>query len=267
MGILNVTPDSFSDGGEFTSFQSAVLHAQKMIQDGVDIIDVGGQSTRPGYIELPASAEKLRVVPVVEAIRRMSDIPISVDTYFPEVADAALEAGANIINDVRGLDTPGMAEVIAKHKAKVIIMHSRPRDCSKSLEAELQQFYKEKVVECERLGIGSEDICFDPGVGWKGVEEDLQIIHDPNRYRLEGFPMMVGISRKRVMGYLLDEPDPKLRDLGSIAASTILLRHGVDIVRVHNTKGMVDALNMIKVFDDYKPLSGKWETLKDKLHK
>ncbi|RSU01026.1 dihydropteroate synthase [Vagococcus penaei] len=243
MGIVNVTPDSFSDGGDFSQTDRAVNHALTLIEEGADIIDLGGQSTRPGYTEISAEEELSRVLPVVKALRKVSQIPISVDTYFPSVAEAVIQAGASIINDIKGFDTPGMGEVIAHYQTPIILMHSRQRRSDVDVITDLQEFYQEKVQLCQSLGVPSELICFDPGIGFhKTLEENQVILANPKLCRFEEYPLLYGVSRKRTIAHIIDESRPKERDYGSVTASLYAMSQGVDIVRVHQVKGMRDAL-------------------------
>ncbi|RGI28743.1 dihydropteroate synthase [Melissococcus sp. OM08-11BH] len=245
MGILNVTPDSFSDGGDYTDAEIAVEHAKEMIAEGVDIIDIGGQSTRPGYMEIGFDEEMKRVIPVIQAIRTFSDVPISIDTYFPEVAKAAIEAGANIVNDIKGMDMDGMAEVVVSYNVPVIIMHSRPRQEGVSIFDDLAQFYQEKMEQCQSYNIPKENICFDPGIGFhKSMEDNELILSYPEKCRYEDYPLLYGVSRKRTIAHLINEDKPKERDFGTVAASLFSLEKGVEVVRVHNVKGMSDALTV-----------------------
>lgn len=250
MGILNVTPDSFSDGGYFNELDKALAHCEEMLEDGVDIIDIGGQSTRPNYQEISAEEEKERILPIVEAIRKRTDKPISIDTYFPEVADAALAKGASIINDIKGLDTKGMIEIAQKYPdGGLVIMHSRKRRNELSVAVDIQQFYQEKIDLCQKVGIDSTRICFDPGIGFgKSQEENIEILKYPEAFRYKEYPLLYGVSRKRTIAALTNEKDPLERDFGSISASLFAANKGVEIVRVHNVKGMRDALTV-------------WETL------
>lgn len=247
MGILNATPDSFSDGGLYNKKETALEHAQEMIANGVDIIDIGGQSTRPNYQEVPSEIELERVVPLIEAIRKKTDLPISIDTYFPEVAAAAVTAGATIINDVRGLDTPGMIETAASFSdIGLIIMHSRPRR-PVSLQEDIQDFYKEKFILCQTHGITENRLCFDPGLGFdKTPEENQLILQAPDAFRFRNFPLLYGISRKRTIGALTGEKNPADRDFGSVAASLFAADQGVEIVRVHNVRGMKQTFDVWK---------------------
>lgn len=253
MGILNVTPDSFSDGGQFNELAKAMAHCEEMLAANVDIIDIGGQSTRPNYQEISAKEEKERILPIIRAVRKKTDKPISIDTYFPEVAEAALAAGANIINDIKGLDTNGMIEIAQKYPdCGVIIMHSRPRRTELSVADDIQQFYQEKIELCQKAGIDSMRICFDPGIGFgKSQEENIEILKHPEAFRYQDYPLLYGVSRKRTIAALTNEADPTARDFGSIAASLFALNKGIEIVRVHHVKGMRDTLNV-------------WQTLSSK---
>ena len=252
MGIVNTTPDSFSDGGSYTTVDVAYQHALHLLEAGADILDIGGQSTRPGYEEVSPQVEADRVLPLIKKIRETSLAPISVDTYYPEVAEAAIQAGATMINDIKGLDTPGMAEVLAQYpEVQVVIMHSRKRQ-SLSLKEELHQFYTEKIEQCQKYGLSLEKICFDPGIGFhKTVAENLQLLKDPNAFRYQDYPLLYGVSRKRTIGALTNEPDPANRDFGSAAASLYAAQQGVEILRVHNVQGLK------QTFDVWRALSEK----------
>ncbi len=246
MGIVNVTPDSFSDGGQFFDAQKAIAHGLQLISEGADILDIGGQSTRPGYVEVSFEEEIRRIDPVIKGLREKSDIPISIDTYFPEVAEHALSIGASIINDVKGLDLSGMIEVAVKYpECEVVIMHSRPRKKELSIEEDLQAFYEEKYQACQKAGISSHRIFFDPGIGFgKAVEENIEILKYPQKFRYKDFPLLYGVSRKRTINHLIHEENPLERDFGSVAATLYPATLGVEIVRVHQVKGMKDALNV-----------------------
>jgi dihydropteroate synthase len=252
MGILNVTPDSFSDGGHYQQLDAALYQCDDMLKNGVDIIDIGGQSTRPGYQEVTPAEEKARILPVIQAIKKRTTIPLSVDTYFPEVAQAALDLGVEIINDIKGLDTEGMLKVALQYPASgLIIMHSRPRRKAVTVEEDIQQFYQEKISVCEQVGIARERLCFDPGIGFgKTLAENIEILKTPEHFRYQDIPLLYGVSRKRTIGSLTDEADPLARDFGSVTASLYAADRGVEIVRVHNVKGMKDALKV-------------WQALKD----
>lgn len=246
MGIVNVTPDSFSDGGKFFESDQAIQHAFQLIEEGADILDIGGQSTRPGYIEISPEEEIRRIGPVIKAIREKSDIPISVDTYFPEVADYALNNGATILNDVRGLDLEGMMAVAKKYpEADLVIMHSRERRTELTVEEDIQQFYTEKYEACLKEGIDPTRIFFDPGIGFgKTLEENIDILKYPEKYRFKDFPLLYGVSRKRTIAHLVDEDRPLERDYASVTATLYSAVKGVEVIRVHQVKGMKDALKV-----------------------
>lgn len=245
MGIVNVTPDSFSDGGDFLQVEQAIAHGERLLAEGADLLDIGGQSTRPGYQEVSPEEEMARIIPVITGLRKKSQVAISVDTYYPEVAKAALNAGATIINDIKGLDQSGMVEVVADYQAPVIIMHSRPRRNEFSLVEDLQNFYQEKITLCQKWGIPKEKICFDPGLGFeKDVEENIEILKNPAAFRYQDYPLLYGVSRKRTIAALTKESNPKERDFGSVAASLFAMNQGVELVRVHHVKGMKDSLRV-----------------------
>jgi dihydropteroate synthase len=246
MGILNVTPDSFSDGGKYNTLEAAIHHAWQMILAGVDIIDIGGQSTRPGYTEVSAYEELKRALPVIKAIREMTpDIPISIDTYFFEVAKEAVTAGANIINDIHGFSDVRMFEILQEFpQTYAVIMHDHRRKTS-PLEEELREFYKLKIAQCLKREISLSRICFDPGVGWKNKKETMNILRHPDKYGYPSIPLLIGVSRKRIIGSLTKEEETKNRDLGTIITSLHLANTGhVDILRVHDVKGMKQALDV-----------------------
>ncbi|MDR0690675.1 MAG: dihydropteroate synthase [Streptococcaceae bacterium] len=251
MGVLNVTPDSFSDGGKYNTFETAVNHAKQMIDDGADIIDVGGQSTRPGYTEVSVAEELKRVLPVIKAVRELAPkIPISIDTYFFEVAKEAAAAGANIINDIHGFSDVRMFEILQKFpQMSAVIMHDH-RKKTGPLEKELREFYDLKIAQCLERRISLSRICFDPGVGWKNKEETMDILRSPDRYGYSSIPLLIGVSRKRIIGSLTKEKKANNRDLGTIITSLYLANTGqVDIVRVHDVKGMKQALDVWKQLD------------------
>ena len=245
MGILNVTPDSFSDGGKWSDLDAALFHTEEMIKDGAAIIDVGGESTRPGYTMLPDEEEIERVVPVIRAIRERFDIPVSLDTYKSGVALAGLEAGADMINDIWGLKyDAAMADVIAKAGVPCCLMHNRKapdyRDYVKDLLADLE----ETLEIAQRAGIPYKNICLDPGVGFgKTYENNLEIIHKLDALHTFGLPILLGTSRKSVIGLTLDLPaDERLE--GTLATTVIGVMKGVSFVRVHDVKENARAVKM-----------------------
>ncbi|MBR2100994.1 MAG: dihydropteroate synthase [Eubacterium sp.] len=232
MGIVNVTPDSFSDGGSYFTPESAVNHALELISDGADIIDLGAQSTRPGYEEISPEEEWKRLEGVLSELRKKTDIIVSVDTYFPYVAEKALENGADIINDVSGRVEPEMAQIIKKTGAGWVIMHSGEGSVD-----EVEAFFKASAEKCEALGIPKEQLCFDMGIGFgKSYEQNLELIANISEYKLEGYPLLIGLSRKRVIGTASAQSDPKQRIYGNIAAHTAAVFGSADIIRLHDVK-------------------------------
>ncbi len=244
MGILNITPDSFSDGGRFFDLTDAVLHAFQMAKDGADLIDVGGESTRPGAESVPVEEEIRRVVPVVRKVRQKSGVPISVDTYKSEVAKAALEAGANIVNDISGLHFDSkMAETIAEHGAGVVLMHIKgtPRDMQSNPQygdvvKEVYDYLSRAVEAAAKSGI--KQIMIDPGIGFgKTVNHNLELINRLDALKAIGVPLLIGVSRKSFIGKLLDTP-VEARLEGTAAAVTASILRGADIIRVHDVREM-----------------------------
>ena len=232
MGIVNVTPDSFSDGGSFLSPESAVSHALELISDGADIIDLGAQSTRPGYQEISPEEEWQRLESVLKKLREKTEIPISVDTYFPYVAQKALENGADIINDVSGRVEPEMAQIIKETGAGWVLMHS-----GEGSVEEIKAFFEDSVKKTIGLGINQNQLCFDMGIGFgKTYEQNLELIANINEYKLKGYPLLIGLSRKRVIGAASGQSDPQQRIFGNIAAHTAAVLSDIDIIRLHDVK-------------------------------
>ena len=231
MGILNVTPDSFSDGGENILPEKAVNKIKEMIKNGVDIIDVGGQSTRPGYTCVSAEDELTRILPVLEIIFSF-DIIVSVDTFYPFVAKKALELGAHIINDVTGLDDGEMIKLIAKSNAKAVITHHEGGDIT-----EVTSFLNQRADKAVLNGISEKNIILDGGIGFlKSYEEDISIIKNYGQIAKLGYPLIIGASRKRVIGLSSQTDNKKDRLYGTIAAHTIAQAQGANILRVHDVK-------------------------------
>jgi len=253
MGILNITPDSFSDGGQYNQVNAAIEHALQMKSDGADIIDIGGESTRPGASPVPLEEEIKRVIPVVEALKKKVDIPLSIDTVKPEVAQLALEAGATLINDISagGTDTL-MAEVIAKHKAWVCLMHMQgePRTMQTNphyddVVMEVREFLSDRASQFIKSGVPSDKIILDPGIGFgKTVEHNLTLLAQLDSFVSLGFPILVGLSRKSFLGKLTGIDNPAERLLPGIAANTVSVWNGAKIVRVHDVKETVTALKV-----------------------
>lgn len=247
MGILNVTPDSFSDGGKYNGMEQALRHAQKMIAEGADLIDVGGESTRPGHVQISDEEEIARVTPVIEALKKEFDIPISIDTYKSHVAEAALQAGADLVNDIWGLKyDEKMAEVIAKYHAACCLMHNR----EKAEYEEFQKDFIEDMKECVRLakeaGIADEKIILDPGVGFgKTYEMNLEIIAHLEILQELGYPVLLGTSRKSVIGLTLDLPVDQ-REEGPMVTTVYGVQKGSAFVRVHDVEKNLRAIKMTK---------------------
>lgn len=245
MGILNVTPDSFSDGGKFQNLDAALKHAGEMVSDGADILDVGGESTRPGHSQITDQEEIERVVPVIERLKQEFDVPVSVDTYKSAVAEAALTAGADLVNDIWGLKyDEQMAALIARHQAACCLMHNRK-------EAIYQQFlpdFLNDMEECIRLakaaGISDDKIILDPGVGFgKNYEMNLEIIRKIDCMHRLGYPVLLGTSRKSVIGLTLDLPADQ-REEGTLATTVYGITKGCSFVRVHDVRANRRAIQM-----------------------
>ena len=237
MGILNVTPDSFSDGGKWDSLDKALYHAEEMIGEGADIIDVGGESTRPGYTKVADEEEISRVVPVIEAIRERFDVPVSVDTYKASVAKAALSAGADMINDIWGFRAdPEMAKIVAASGAPCVLMHNREEAVYHDLIGEMVTDLRESVGIALDAGVDPLHIILDPGVGFgKTYEHNLTVMNHLEEFIKMGFPVLLGTSRKSVIGLTLDLPkDERLE--GTLATTVIGVMKGCSFVRVHDVK-------------------------------
>ncbi len=248
MGILNVTPDSFSDGGHFLNVDSAVEHAKMMAAEGADIIDIGGESSRPGSEPVPLEVEVERVMPVIKALSKKINLPISIDTYKAKVAREALKAGACIINDISGLRfDPLMARVAAEADCHVIIMHMKgtPRDMQKrpvykNVVKEITAFFKERISFAVKNGIKRNKIIIDPGIGFgKTVRHNLEIIKRLSEFKNLGVPILIGPSRKSFIGKILNATVDKRLE-GTVAAVAISIANGANIVRVHDVKTMAD---------------------------
>jgi dihydropteroate synthase len=242
MGIVNVTPDSFSDGGVYFSPSAAVSHALKLADDGADIIDIGGESTRPFAAPVSTEQELARVIPLIQAIRQHSDIPISIDTYKAEVAQAALKAGANLINDISALRfDPEMVNLAARSGVPVILMHmqGQPRNMQvaphyDNLVAEVKLFLAERRDFALSHGITASNLILDVGIGFgKNLSHNLELIRRLDEFHDLGCPLLLGVSRKAFIGKILDLPVTE-RDIGSLGAIAVGLTRGVQIIRTHN---------------------------------
>ncbi len=251
MGILNVTPDSFSDGGRFIGREAALRRVREMIAEGAQIIDVGGESTRPGAQAVSVAEELERVIPVIEAIRSESAIPVSIDTSKPEVMRAAVDAGASLVNDVRALREPGALAAVAELGVPVCLMHMRgePRTMQQApryddVVAEVLAFLEERIAACEAAGIPREDIILDPGFGFgKTLDHNLALFRALPRFAATGLPVLVGVSRKSMIGQVLEVPVEE-RLAGSLALASLAVWLGAAIVRSHDVRETVHAVKM-----------------------
>ncbi|WP_010094829.1 dihydropteroate synthase [Ornithinibacillus scapharcae] len=246
MGILNVTPDSFSDGGSYTTVARAVDQAVKMEQQGADIIDIGGESTRPDHAPVSAEEEIARVIPVIKAVKQAVNIPISIDTYKAETARQAVEAGADIINDVWGAKRdPEIASVAARYQVPIILMHNRTEDNYHALMDDMIQDLHESIDIAIKAGVSKENIILDPGIGFaKNAKENLIVMNNLERLTAMGYPLLLATSRKRFIGSVLDLP-PAERDNGTGATTCLGITKGAHMVRVHNVKVNVELARMM----------------------
>jgi dihydropteroate synthase len=260
MGILNVTPDSFSDGGTYDSLEAAVEQGRRMEREGADMIDVGGESTRPGHTPVSAAEEKERVIPVLRALRRQTSLPISVDTSKAEVAEAALGEGADMINDVWGFRRdPRMAEVVAAGDAACCLMHNKERAEYTDLCGEIEAGLQESLRRALEAGVKPEKIILDPGFGFgKTPEHNLVLLRNLARFRDLGYPLLIGVSRKSVIGKILDLPVEERLE-GTLATTVIGVAAGMDVLRVHdvqaNKRAAVLADAVYRTQEDRVPLS------------
>lgn len=253
MGILNVTPDSFSDGGHFIDLEQAVNHAIGMLQDGAEIIDIGGESTRPGAAKVSAEDELARVVPVIKALRAASDCLISIDTSKAVVAEAAIEAGADIVNDVTGLmGDVNMSKVCAQSDVGVVVMHMQgtpetmqDKPVYEDVLREIRKFFEERYRTLTKLGVNPQCLCFDPGIGFgKTLEHNLLLLHGLGSLEVNNRPLMLGVSRKSMIGKVLGVEDAEERDTGTVALTAMGRHAGAKVHRVHEVKRNYEALRM-----------------------
>lgn len=248
MGILNVTPDSFSDGGDFLDIEKAISHAKEMVSQGADIIDIGGESTRPGHIEVSSDEEIKRLLPVVKRLVQEVNVPISVDTYKASVAQEVLNIGAHMINDIWGLQKDkDMAKVVAKYNVPIIIMHNQDgTEYKKDIIESIIDFLKTSINIALSAGIKAENIILDPGIGFgKTPEQNIHVLSRLDELNNLGYPLLLGTSRKSMIGKILDLP-AKERVEGTIATSVMGIMDGIDILRVHDVK---ENLRAAKVTD------------------
>ncbi|HEY4732145.1 MAG TPA: dihydropteroate synthase [Gammaproteobacteria bacterium] len=258
MGILNITPDSFSDGGQFMSPGIAVQRAREMVGQGAAIIDVGGESTRPGAPQVSIEEELARVIPVIEALRNDLTVPISIDTSKPEVMREAVRAGAGMINDVRALREKGALQTAVELDVPVCLMHMQgePRTMQHSphygdVVAEVKSFLKDRIKTCIESGISRDRLLIDPGFGFgKSLEHNLRLLQGLNEFRDLNIPLLAGFSRKSMIGQILDVPVQE-RLYGSIALATLALWQGANLVRVHDVRATRDAIGIINAIRDF----------------
>lgn len=254
MGVLNVTPDSFSDGGRFVDPQTALAHARRMAEEGADIIDVGGESTRPGAEPVDEFEELERVIPVIRAMTAALDVPVSVDTSKPGVMRTAVAAGAAMINDVAGLRTPGAPEAAAELGVPVCVMHmlGEPRTMQKDpryadVVGDIREFFEQRLAALASAGVERRRVVLDPGFGFgKTLAHNLELLRRLGEFRELGCALMAGISRKSMLGAITGREDPADRTAASVAAALIAVQRGADIIRVHDVAETVDALKVLQ---------------------
>ncbi|SFF03883.1 dihydropteroate synthase [Alteribacillus iranensis] len=246
MGILNVTPDSFSDGGRWNTEDKAVERAIEMIHEGAEIIDIGGESTRPGYVKVDTEEEVNRVTPAIRAVSREVDVPLSIDTYKAETARQALEAGATIINDIWGAKAdPDMAYVAAEYEAPIILMHNRDNMNYTDIMSDILRDVEESIEICHRAGVKDDRIILDPGIGFaKTYEQNLEVMRRLEEFTSLGYPVLLGTSRKSLIAETLQLP-PHDRVEGTGATVSLGIERGCDIVRVHDVKEMSRTVKMM----------------------
>jgi len=252
MGVLNVTPDSFSDGGQFFDFERAVERGMQMAAEGAAIIDIGGESTRPGSASVSDKEQIERVVPVIKALSKKIAVPVSIDTCKVEVAKAALEAGAGMLNDITALSDERMAELAAKHSVPVVLMHKQGAPATMQIEpkyedvvGEVMEFLVGRAERAEDFGIAKNMIFIDPGIGFgKTLEHNILLLRNISKFVASGYRVLVGTSRKSFIGKLTGKEKPSERIFGTAATVALCAAAGVSIVRVHDVAEMVDVVNV-----------------------
>lgn len=245
MGILNITPDSFSDGGKWNLKESALYRVQEMISEGAEVIDIGGESTRPGYEKISDDQEILRILPIISAIKSRFDVPISVDTYKSAVAEAALNEGADMVNDIWGFrHSENMAELVKRYDAACCLMHNRNEAVYSNFKNDVISDLKESISIAKAAGISDDKIILDPGVGFaKTQEQNLFLIDNLSVFEELGYPLLLGASRKSVIGNVLDVPSDERLE-GTIVTTVRAARQGCLFVRVHDIKENMRAIKM-----------------------
>ena len=248
MGILNVTPDSFSDGGKFNGMDAAMAHARQMVEEGVDIIDVGGESTRPGHIQITDEEEIARVTPVIEALKKEFDVPVSIDTYKSHVAEAAIQAGADLVNDIWGFQyDEKMAGLVKKYDAACCLMHNKNEAVYKNFLKDMYAELQKCVDTAKAAGIEDDRIMLDPGVGFgKTYEMNLDVMKHLDLFNGLGYPMLLGTSRKSMIGLTLDLPVTE-REEGTLVTTVMAVQSHYGFVRVHDAEKNRRAIKMTEV--------------------
>ncbi|ABS20442.1 dihydropteroate synthase [Bacillus cytotoxicus] len=246
MGILNVTPDSFSDGGSYNELETAVRHAKEMVSSGADLIDIGGESTRPGFAKVSVEEELARVLPVIQAVSKKVNVPISIDTYKAEVAKQAIEAGAHIINDIWGAKAePKIAEVAAHYDVPIILMHNRDHTNYRNVMSDMIADLYESVKIAKNAGVRDENIILDPGIGFaKTPEQNLEVMRNLEQLNVLGYPVLLATSRKSFIGHVLDLPVEE-RIEGTGASVCLGIAKGCEMIRVHDVKEMARMAKMM----------------------
>ncbi len=258
MGILNVTPDSFSDGGKFNSINKALKQAEQMVIDGVDIIDIGGESTRPGADEVSIQDEVSRVIPLLKAIKERFDVSVSIDTSKAIVMAESIDNSADMINDVRALQNKGCIDVLAQTDIPVCLMHMQglPKTMQEKpsysqLIEEINVFFQQRIDVCQQAGINKERLILDPGFGFgKTQEQNFQLLAEFNQFKRFGLSLLSGTSRKSMIGNLLNR-NIKQRLAGSLTSAIIAIQQGANIIRVHDVQETVDALKILKTVEKF----------------
>jgi len=252
MGVLNVTPDSFSDGGQFFAQSQALTQAQALLAAGVDLIDIGGESSRPGAAPVSVEEELSRVLPVIQELRAQSTIPISVDTTKPEVAQAALAVGADLINDISAGADPTMFPLLAGYTCPIVLMHMQGQPRTMQLQPhydevvdEVYEFFLERIQAAQAAGIARERLWLDPGIGFgKTVAHNLTLLRRLGEFQSLGCPLLIGTSRKRFIGTILYQPDPQARLWGTAATVALSIAQGAQVIRVHDVQAMREVAQM-----------------------
>lgn len=263
MGILNVTPDSFSDGGAYHAVDKACDHALELVKQGADMIDVGGESSKPGACEVPLDIELERVIPVIKQIRKCSDVCISIDTYKPEVMSAAVHAGANLINDINALRTEGALQVAATLDVPVCLMHMQGMPRTMQVDPnyptgvlfDVLRFFADRIKACDNVGIRKEKIILDPGFGFgKSVKNNLQLVHQLEKFHVFQLPLLLGVSRKSTIGALLSKEVGE-RLIGGITLAVYAALKGISIIRTHDVEETKQAFTILDALSNVDKLS------------